>query len=202
MQSAGSSAWAQKTDGSVTGNVKGQNPQKDMSYSDKQLLEVFAEKLASRGARGIIGLQRQFKIFDDDGSHDLDESEFKKAIRDFRIPIQEKDINRLFNVFDRDRSGRINYDEFLRGIRGEMNTFRRSLAEKAFRLIDKDKSGVLNIDDIKDIYNAKKHPDVIKGKKTEAQVLGEFLDTFEAHYALMVSIFEKEFSIYRYLQSY
>ena len=58
-----------------------------MSYSDKQLLEVFAEKLASRGARGIIGLQRHCKIFDDDGSHDLDESEFKKAIRDFRIPI-------------------------------------------------------------------------------------------------------------------
>jgi calcyphosin len=53
--------------------------------------------------------------------------------------------------------------------------------------MDKDKSGVLNLDDIKDVYNAKKHPDVIKGKKTEAEVLGEFLDTFEAHYALMVS---------------
>ena len=49
-----------------------------------------------------------------------------------------------------------------------MNQFRRSLAEKAFRLMDKDKSGVLNIDDIKDVYNAKKHQDVIKGKKTEA----------------------------------
>jgi Ca2+-binding EF-hand superfamily protein len=51
----------------------------------------------------------------------LDEYEFKKAIKDFRIPIQEKDLNRLFNIFDRDRSGRINYDEFLRGVRGEMN---------------------------------------------------------------------------------
>ena len=54
--------------------------------------------------------------------------------------------------------------------------------------MDKDRSGVLNMEDIKDVYNAKKHPDVIKGKKTEAEVLGEFLDTFEAHYALMVSL--------------
>lgn len=188
MPTAGSSAWAQKTDGTVSGNVKGQNPQKDMSYSDKQLLETFAEKLASRGARGIIGLAKQFKIFDDDRSHDLDEYEFKKAIRDFKIPIQEKDIVRLFNIFDRDRSGRINYDEFLRGVRGEMNQSRRALCERAFKIMDKDKSGVLNIEDIKDVYNAKKHPDVINGKKTEQQILGEFLDTFEAHYALQVRL--------------
>jgi len=41
----------------------------------------------------------------------------------------------------------------------------------------------LNIDDIKGVYNAKKHPDVISGKKSEDDILGEFLDTFEMHYA-------------------
>jgi Ca2+-binding EF-hand superfamily protein len=54
---------------------------------------------------------------DDDRSHDLDEYEFKKAVKDFRIGISEKDTDRLFSVFDRDRSGKIDYDEFLRGIR-------------------------------------------------------------------------------------
>ena len=53
--------------------------------------------------------------------------------------------------------------------------------------MDKDKSGVLNMDDIRDVYNAKKHPDVINGKKTEEEVLGEFLDTFELHYSLNVN---------------
>jgi Ca2+-binding EF-hand superfamily protein len=72
-------------------------------------------------------------------------------------------------------------------VRGEMNNFRRNFCEKAFKIMDKDKSGVLNIDDIKDVYNAKKHPDVIKGKKTEQEVLGEFLDTFELHYSMNVS---------------
>jgi len=50
--------------------------------------------------------------------------------------------------------------------------------------MDKDRSGVLNLDDIKQSYNAKMHPDVKAGKKTEDDVLLEFLDTFEMHYGL------------------
>ena len=56
MPSAGSTSWPMKTDGTISGNVKAANPQQDMSYSEKQLVDVFAQKLASRGARGIIGL--------------------------------------------------------------------------------------------------------------------------------------------------
>ena len=73
-----------------------------------------------------------------------------------------------------------------------MNGYRRSLAEKAFRIMDRDKSGVLNIDDIKGVYNGKMHPDVKAGKKTEEEVLGEFLDTFELHYALNVSTVKED----------
>lgn len=64
-----------------------------------------------------------------------------------------------------------------------MNSARRNLAEKAFKIIDKDGSGILDINDIRGTYNAKKHPDVISGKKTEDEILGEFLDTFEIHFA-------------------
>jgi len=90
----------------------------------------------------------------------------------------------LFNIFDRDRSGTIDYDEFLRGVRGEMNQFRKNYAMKAFKIMDKDKSGILDLDDIKQSYNAKMHPDVKSGKKTEDDILMEFLDTFEMHYGL------------------
>jgi hypothetical protein len=154
-----------------------------MSYSEAQLLQLFREKLAARGARGLTGLAKQFKIADDDRSHDLDMYEFKKAVKDFRVGLNDSDSERLFRIFDRDGSGRINYDEFLRGVRGEMNQFRVTLSKKAFNIMDKDRSGILNLDDIKQTYNAKMHPDVKSGKKTEDDVLLEFLDTFELAYS-------------------
>jgi hypothetical protein len=51
--------------------------------------------------------------------------------------------------------------------------------------MDKDGNGQLDINDIKGTYNASKHPDVIQGKKTEAEVLGEFLETFEDHHVTL-----------------
>ena len=51
--------------------------------------------------------------------------------------------------------------------------------------MDKDGSGVLDINDIQQKYNAKSHPKVISGEKTEDEILGEFLDTFEDHFCDM-----------------
>ena len=66
-------------------------------------------------------------------------------------------------------------------IRGELNDKRLGLVQKAFKMIDKDGSGFLDPDDIRNTYNASKHPDVLEGKKSEEQVLVEFLETFEMH---------------------
>lgn len=78
----------------------------------------------------------------------------------------------------------MSYDEFLRGVIGEMNQNRRNLVKKAFDKLDKNRNGIVELDDIKGVYNAKNHPDVKLGKKTEDEVLSEFLDTFELHYSL------------------
>lgn len=63
-----------------------------------------------------------------------------------------------------------------------MNPKRTALVVKAFKKLDKDGSGVIDINDIKGVYNAKQHPDVKAGKKTEDDVLGDFLETFETHH--------------------
>lgn len=39
----------------------------------------------------------------------------------------------------------------------------------------------MDYNDIVEVYNAKKHPAVQEGRKTERQVLEEFLSTFELH---------------------
>ena len=56
-------------------------------------------------------------IIDDDHSLDLNMTEFKKAVRDYRIQVTEPDAERLFKIFDVDRSGAIDYNEFIRHVR-------------------------------------------------------------------------------------
>ena len=122
---------------------------------------------------------------DDDGSKSLSRQEFEKACRDFKMEISSEDIGTLFQAFDINRDGTIQYDEFLRMIRGDLSEHRRRLVEKAFQKLDRDGSGVVEVSDLQGVYNAKKHPAVIEGRKTEEQVLGEFLETFEQHHNVM-----------------
>jgi Ca2+-binding EF-hand superfamily protein len=148
------------------------------------VMKLFKQKIMARGARGIVGLQRVFKIMDDDGSRTLSPYEFGKACKDFKMGIPEENFPMLFDAFDTNRDGTLNVDEFLMAIRGEMSPARTSMVEAAFRKIDSDNSGFFGMEDIRDIYKADRHPDVLQGKRTEHQVLIEFLETFEAHHNL------------------
>lgn len=121
---------------------------------------------------------------DDDRSGTLDAQEFAKALSSYRISTDPREHEAIFNMFDPDRNGLINYNEFLRGMMGEMNERRTALVMRAFAIIDRDGSGTLDKSDIKGSYNASKHPDVLARKRTEDDVLSEFLDTFEAQFAI------------------
>ena len=55
---------------------------------------------------------------------------------------------------------------------------------QAFRKLDKDGNGWIDISDIRGVYNAVKHPDVLSGKKSEDQILSEFLETFETAHSM------------------
>ncbi len=80
-------------------------------------LDQLREQLIARGARGIVGLQRKFRIMDDDGSKSINMVEFKKAMKECALNLTEQQLNSLFTTFDKDRNGSIDFDEFLTGIR-------------------------------------------------------------------------------------
>lgn len=121
---------------------------------------------------------------DDDGTQTLSLPEFSKACRDFRIGISDENVPILFSKFDVNNDGTISYDEFLHNVKDPMNQRRVALVQRAFQAIDSNGNGFLDVEDIKGTYNAKKHPDVLQGKRTEDSVLVEFLETFEAHHNL------------------
>ena len=154
---------------------------------DKSLpvIEKLRNVISRRGSRGIMSIRREFMIADNDNSKTIDIKEFKKFCHDYRIPLNENEIQVLFNEIDINGNGKIDYEEFLRGVVGEMNDRRRKIILQVFKIFDKNQNGVIELDDIRDSYNAKLHPDVKSGKKNEEEVLAEFLDTFEYQFSLL-----------------
>lgn len=121
---------------------------------------------------------------DDNNNRSLDIYEFTKAMKDYMMGFSDSEIRTLYAYFDYDRTGAVDYDEFLRTIRGPMNPSRKKFVGQAYNKLDRDQNGWIDLNDIKGVYSAKTHPDVLSGRKTEEQILLEFLETFEAHHSL------------------
>lgn len=148
-------------------------------FSAGDLIKAFRTKMLQRGARSIIGIGRVFKIMDDNRSGTLDIQEFAKGCQESRLDFTNVDVQTLFKAFDRNGDGTIDYDEFLRVVKGPMAPARVALVKRAYKVLDRDGSGEVDYNDICDTYNASRHPAVLEGRKTERQVLDEFLATFE-----------------------
>lgn len=112
---------------------------------------------------------------DDNNSKTLEKEEFNKALKDYQLGFTDPECTALFAYFDVDESGTISIDEFLRAIRGPMNMARKKKVAEAFKKLDADGNGWIDINDVRGVYKANKHPDVLSGKKTEQQILQEFL---------------------------
>lgn len=143
-------------------------------------VELLRCKCLQRGANGIKGLARTFKIFDDDGSKSLDKNEFSKGIRDYGIILDRDVVDQAFVSLDKDGSGKLDFDEFLVALRPKMNASRKSLVTRAFNKLDRTGDSLITVEDLKGVYNVKKHPKYLNGEWTEDQCLGQFLQSFDS----------------------
>lgn len=160
------------------------------------IIQRIKAEMKKRGSTGFVGMQRRFKIMDDDGSGALSMSEFKKAMREMQLDLTESDLRNLFEFFDSDRSGSIDFNEFIQGVREPMNPGRLKLVHMAFTILDKDNSGEVDASEIASCYDASKHPEVLAKRKTPAQVLREFLDTFDVGGVKDGKVTRREFENY------
>jgi len=156
-----------------------------MGYVDPVYAESILDKmramLKKRGADGVRGLGRNFRICDTDGSGQLNLEEMAKCFNLCKLSLKPSEVETLFDYFDTGDEGLVSFEEFIRAVRGKMSKTRKALVVKVFKALDAagDSSGMLTIDDIRPAFNAADHPDVKAETKTEAQVLQEFLDAFE-----------------------
>ena len=152
-----------------------------MAAFAESVLEKMRAMLKKRGADGIQGLARNFRICDTNGSGQLDEEEMAKCFRLCKIGLSPEEADAIFHVFDTGGNGTVSFEEFLRAIRGRMSPPRKALVVKVFNALDGagDGSGTLTVDDIAPYYNAAEHPSVKAGDKTEQQILEELLMGFE-----------------------
>ncbi|CAI2733800.1 unnamed protein product [Schistosoma spindalis] len=146
---------------------------------DLKPIEKLRYQCLLRGASGIAGIGRQFRIIDDDGNKKLDFKEFLKGCKDFGVDLSKDEIKEIFDEIDTDQSGFVDFDEFLMSLRPPMSKCRLDVLNKAFLKMDKTKDGVITIEDLKGVYNVKNHPKFINGEKTEDEILVEFLKTFQ-----------------------
>jgi Ca2+-binding EF-hand superfamily protein len=152
------------------------------SLNQERLQEIcgnIREQLFRNGTTGLSGVARVFRDADFNGNKKLDREEFDEALSFCGLFLKSQETSFLFKNFDRDGDGNINYDELLLGIQLPLSGPRLAMVQRAFQKMDKDGSSIIDINDLSSVYDASQHPDVLEGKKSEAQVTNEFLKGFE-----------------------
>ena len=141
--------------------------------------------LFQRGPRGLMALKRTFMLLDENADKKISFAEFEKMFKRYRFNLSEIEVKNLFNYFDKDKSGFIDYSEFLNGITGELNDFRKNILKQVFQKLDKNETGFITVKTLRDCYDPKGHPLVRQGKRSEDEILGEFIDILEYHFNLL-----------------
>jgi Ca2+-binding EF-hand superfamily protein len=143
------------------------------------LVEKFRSKLTQKGNRGLLGIQRSFRLMDTSQSGKLDQYEFTQAINSHTLDISPQDIAGLFKSFDINGDGEISFEEFLSVIKGPVNPFRQQIIIRIFKMLDLNQSGVIPVGQIKAKFNSQMHPDVKSGKRSANEISTEFNETFD-----------------------
>ena len=154
----------------------------DRIYIDlDSIMARIRERITERGAVGIRGIGRLFRVADDDGSKSLDlYVELPKLLGDMGVLMNKTEIAELARMLDRNGDGRITYDEFIYHFAPPMNRFRTDAVNQAFDYLDRNRNGVLELDDLRQTYPTVANPTRTVRRVTPQEVMFQnLLGTFD-----------------------
>eukprot|EP01063_Lacrimia_lanifica_P024649 TRINITY_DN3251_c0_g1_i1.p1 TRINITY_DN3251_c0_g1~~TRINITY_DN3251_c0_g1_i1.p1 ORF type:complete len:281 (+),score=87.73 TRINITY_DN3251_c0_g1_i1:378-1220(+) len=141
----------------------------------RDAIQLCRERILARGGEnGVRSLSRLLRMMDDNGDRNLDKIEMKEGLAHYGVELTDAEAEALFGYFDTDGSGKVSVTEFLVGVRGKMSKQRVAVVQQAFARLDKHNDRTISLQDLMEVYSAAEHDDVRSGRKTEAEVVGEF----------------------------
>lgn len=111
------------------------------------------QKAQDRGAIGIRGIGRLFRIGDDDGSRGIDlRDELPKLLGDIGILLNKTEIEELGRMLDRNGDGMVSFDEFLYYFAPPMSAARVNAVNEVFTKLDANGNDFLELSDLEALH--------------------------------------------------
>ena len=144
------------------------------------LITRIRQRIVERGAVGIKGIGRLFRIADDNGDWKIDlHNELPKLMNDIGVILNKTELSELERLLDRNGDGTIDYEEFLFQMAPPMSEERIKWCNKAFDKLDHDGSGLVDIKDLQAVHNPEKSELVRMGKTTAAAIFANLLTSYD-----------------------
>ena len=147
------------------------------------LLKKIRSALGRQGPASVIYLGRNLTR---GGKTQLSMYDFSKSLYESGLRLTEEELRLLYGCYAPGATPNSpKYDApvtdvqaFLEGLKSPFPENRLKLVHEVFKTLDVEQDGHIDMDDVSVLFNPTGHPDVRAGKRSEKEVLEEFLDTF------------------------
>ncbi len=148
--------------------------------SNNDLINTLRSILLSRGTKSLFIIEKMLSMYDNNHTGKVEYNSFEKIIEIYKLPLNKAEISQIFKCFDEKNTGLIQYDNLIKTIVGNMPNNREFLIKQVYNnLILNENNNEVSISNLKNIYNASRHPEVIACKKTIDEIKNEFSDNLD-----------------------
>ena len=152
---------------------------KNQGNNYELLIEKLKEKINTNNGMTYYTLIKNLKANEEKLSQTVSLDELSISLQQLHLNISSNDIYELFNYLDSEKIGRISTSDILNLITEPINDKRKIYLVKVFKSIDSDKKGEISINKLKNIFNAKNHPDVSDNIRNEDEIYNQFCYTLD-----------------------